>query len=246
MRELIAAEWLKARTGRAWQVLLGIGVLFVLTSTFGLAAQGGDRVLAGQGDAAGLTRELVRNNFALLLFSALFGAVLVTREYSVGSISRSTLLGGRSRVLTAKLAAGSVWGLLFGVIGIVLAAGSTWLLLTTRGIRPDWTSQTWSILVGVFAVTVLAAPWGVLLGWIIRNQVAAVAVLLGLSLLVDPLLQRLIPSVAKYLMTIAMSAVYQDEKADLLSIPAGLVVILGWLVAATVVARGLLRSRDIT
>jgi hypothetical protein len=99
-------------------------------------------------------------------------------------------------------------------------------------------------LLGVFLVSALGAPWGVLLGWIIRSQVAAVATLLGLTLIVDEALLRVLPAVGKFTMTIAMSSVYRDGKPELLSIPVALAVITGWLAVAGFAARKLFLTRD--
>ncbi|BFO21399.1 hypothetical protein SHKM778_77870 [Streptomyces sp. KM77-8] len=98
---------------------------------------------------------------------------------------------------------------------------------------------------GVFTVTLLAAPWGVLLGWIIRHQVVLVAVLLGQALLIDESLLRLVPSVGRFMLTIAMSSVYRDGKPELLSVPVALLVIAVWLAVAGVVARRVVLRRDV-
>lgn len=98
----------------------------------------------------------------------------------------------------------------------------------------------------MFACNVLAAPWGVFIGWIVRHQIGAVGALMALTLLLDPALQRLVPDVAKYLLTIAMSSVYRDVHTDLFSPGTALLVIAGWLGVAGLAAHRLFRSRDIT
>lgn len=246
MRDLIGAEWMKAWTGRTWYVLFGLGTFVVLLSNLGLASQGAQRLDTDAG-AATLTDDLVRNLFAMLLFAALFGAIAACREQASGAWSRSVLVSrSRDRLLAAKLIVVTGVGLLFGVLAVALAVGSTVALLSLHGHHAQFTRETWLILLGVFVVNVLAAPWGLLIGMIVRHQVAAVAVVMALCLLVEPALQHLVPAVAKFLPTIAMSSVYRDVQPDLLPIPLALAVIAGWLVALGILARGLLSVRDIT
>ncbi|MEU6481280.1 ABC transporter permease [Streptomyces sp. NPDC047017] len=246
MRDLLAAEWAKTWTGRAWWSLALIGVALGVLASSGFAATADEDIAKGTTDASAVTDQLVRSWFMLLLFSALLGAVCVTREYQSGAIGRSVLLGGgRSRLLTAKLAAGTAAGVLFGLLAVACAAVSPWVFLAGTEHHPVWTRETTLTLAGVFVVTVLGAPWGVLLGWAIRNQAAAVSTLLGLTLFVDEALLRVLPAVGRFTLTIAMSSVYRDGKPELLSEPWAFVVIAAWLAAAYAVARKVFLSRDV-
>ncbi|MEV8535708.1 ABC transporter permease [Streptomyces sp. NPDC051211] len=247
MRNVIAAEWSKAWTGRAWWILALIGVFLGVLAGTGFVAQADADIAAGRDTVEAATDQVVRCWFMLLLFSALFGAVFVTKEYNSGAIARTVLLsGGRDRLLAAKLIAGTGMGALYAVLATVLAAASpTLFLATTTEYEPVWTGETTLTLVGVFTVTLLGAPWGVFLGWIIRNQTAAVATLLGLTLFVDEALLRLLPEAGKFTLTIAMSSVYRDGKPELLSVPLALLVIAGWLALSGFAARKLFLSRDV-
>jgi ABC-2 type transport system permease protein len=246
MRNLLAAEWSKMWTGRAWWSMALIGVVLGALAGSGFVATADENIVKGATDIQAVTDQVVRSWFMLLLFSALLGAVYVSREYQAGTIGRSVLLsGGRSRLLAAKLAVGTAMGVLFGLLAAGCAAVSPWLFLAQTTHHPAWTHETTLTLIGVFVVTVLGAPWGVLLGWIIRNQTAAVATLLGLTLFVDEALLRVLPAVGKFTLTIAMSSVYRDGKPELLSEPLAFVVVAAWLAAAGYAARKLFLGRDV-
>ncbi|MFJ5546909.1 ABC transporter permease [Streptomyces sp. NPDC093225] len=245
MRNVIRGELRKAVTGRQWWILPLAGTFLCLLSTFGFAAEGHKAVLAG-GSAQDVTNDIARSWMMMFLFASLSGAILVSREYGHGTIGRSVLLAGsRTRLLTAKVAVATAAGAVFGL----LAAGLGALACATAGLpygdSPAFTGETGLILAGVFACSLLAAPWGALVGWMLRNQVAAVALLITLTLVVDPGVQALAPDVAKYLLTIAMSAVYHDAKPDLLPVPWAFAAIAGWLTAAWFAAHRLVRTRDI-
>ncbi|KOT80914.1 hypothetical protein ADK70_27070 [Streptomyces rimosus subsp. pseudoverticillatus] len=247
MRDLLSAEWMKAWVGRTWLVLAGSGAFMSLLASLGYASEPDKKITEQHMGLTTITNDSVRAWMMTFLFAALFGAIFVTREYTSGTIGRSVLLGGtRSRLFAAKALVGTAIGALSGLLAVALALGVTWGTLATSGHDPEITRETWLIAAGVFACNVLAGPWGVLLGWIIRHQVGAVVALIALTLLVDPALVRLIPEVGKFLMTIAMSSVYRDGKPELLSEPVAFLVIGGWLAIAWFGARKLFLTRDIT
>ncbi|MFK0181830.1 ABC transporter permease [Streptomyces xanthochromogenes] len=243
----MAAEFLKARSSRYLLWLLGIGTFFVVVSNLGLLSQGKTHLADGTTTAAVLTHDLVRNPFSFLLFAAMAGAMLVSGEYQSGYISRSVLLSGnRNRLLAAKTVISCSIGALFGLLAVVVAVVTGYAGLRSAGHSPVFDRETWLILTGVFVVNVCAAPWGAFLGWLVRHQVASVSLVFFLTMLLDPALSRLAPSVGKYLMTIAMSSVYRDDKPDLLAEPFALLAIAVWLAAAGFGAKKLLAVRDIT
>ncbi|KUN84426.1 ABC transporter permease [Streptomyces griseoruber] len=246
MTDALRGEWLKAWSGKAWIVLLVCGTYMSLMTSFGYGSEGDKALDQGSGDLAAVTDDVVRAWMMTFLFASLYGAIVVTREYGSGSISRSVLVMGRARLFGAKLAVGALMGALSGVVAVVFSVLSAWGVLTVYGRDFAWTKETTLIAVGLFACNVLAAPWGVFIGWIIRHQIASVVTVMALTLLVDPGLQRLAPKAASYLFTIALSSVYRDVGHTLLSPQTALLVIAGWLAAAGCAAYRLLRVRDLT
>ncbi|MGW7415703.1 ABC transporter permease [Streptomyces sp. NPDC054863] len=244
-RNVVRGEVRKALTGRQWWILPLAGTFLCLLSTFGFASEGHKAIVAG-GSAAEVTNNIARAWMMMFLFSSLFGAILVSREYGSGTVGRSVLLAGsRGRLLAAKTAVATLAGTAFGLLALALGALSCAAAGTAYGDAPAFTGETWLILLGCLACSVLAAPWGALLGWIVRHQVASVALIITLTLVVDTGIQALAPEFAKYLLTIAMSSVYRDVKPDLLSVPLAFAVIAAWLAAAYYAAHRLVRTRDI-
>ncbi|WP_328861970.1 ABC transporter permease [Streptomyces sp. NBC_00306] len=247
MREVLNAEWLKAWSGRTWWIMAALAVFMGLLGSSGAAAVADQQMDSGATDAAAATAELIRSWFSVLLASVLFGALFVSREYNTGAINRSVLLcGSRTRLLAAKTIVGTAMGLIFALLAAGLAPLSLWGFFTLFGMDVQWSGEATLTLLGVFTVAALAAPWGVLLGWIIRNQAASVTLVLVVTLFVDETLFRVLPAVGKFTMGIAMGAVYRDAKPEMLSIPLALLVIAGWLALAGYSARRLLATRDIT
>ncbi|GHC51257.1 ABC transporter permease [Streptomyces cinnamoneus] len=247
MRDLLPAEWMKAWAGRTWLICAASGSFMSLLASLGYASDTDKKITEQHMDLATITNDSVRAWMMTFLFASLFGAIFVVREYTAGTIGRSVLLSGtRTRLFAAKALVGTAMGALSGLLAVALAFAATYGALASNGHNPEITRETWLIAAGIFVCNVLAGPWGVLFGWIIRHQVGAVTTLLALTLIVDPALQRLVPDVGKFLMTIAMSSVYRDGKPELLSEPIAFLVIAGWLAAAWFGARKLFLTRDIT
>jgi hypothetical protein len=246
MRDLLAAETARTTVGKAWLALLAGGLILGGITVVSLAAGAGPAVAAGSTTAARATDDTVRYWMTMHLFSALFGAIFVTREYTCGVIVRSVLLsGGRGRLLTAKVVGATAMGVVFAAASAAAGAIAPWVVLPLYGVQPSWTAKTWQVLAGVAAVVVLSAPWGALIGWIVRNQVVAVCLLAVFTMGVEPYLHKLLPDVGDYLLTIAMGSVYLDPDASRLAVLPALAVILAWLVLFAGVAVPLIRRRDV-
>ncbi len=227
-------------------MLLAVALPWTLTVCLGVSITGVDDLKKGATTEAALTAEIARQWFQMLLFSGLFGALLVGREFSTRSIARSTLLSrSRADLVGAKLLVGVAAGALYGLLAVVLAVASAWFFLATNDLEPQWTTDVVTTLLGVFAVSVLGAAWGVLIGWICREQLIAVVTLLVLTLLVEPGLQAIAPGVFNFQFSIALSSIYQDTKEGLLAVPVAVAVCLAWLAAAGTLALSLTRHRDV-
>ncbi|MGW2838417.1 ABC transporter permease [Streptomyces sp. NPDC001493] len=247
MRDLIASEWQKVWTGRAWWALALVATLLCVLADAGFLTQALDELDQGTTTVARTTASLVQGWFMVELVAALATMLAMTREFSSGSIMRTTLLGGsRLRVLGAKLTVAAATGAVFAVGAGILAAISPWIFLSGQDFDPQWTAEaTWTLL-GVMGVVVAGALWGCLLGLIIRQQVVAVVVMLLSTWLVSGGLQRLAPDVGKFTIDEAMAAVYQDNStAGLLSTPWAVVVLAAWIAAAAVAGRALFLRRDL-
>jgi ABC-2 type transport system permease protein len=183
-----------------------------------------------------------------LVFSALAGVLLITGEYRYGTIHPTFVFTPRrGRVLSAKLAAGLLTGLVFGVVGVGLAVGISSLILSARGIPSALSSGQITLLVlGGLAAIALRGAIGVGLGAILRNQVAAVIGLLAWDFVVSSLLFGLAPSVGRFMPTTAANALMGLKTEHLLSPAAGGAVLVGWTAALAVAGLVLIRRRDVT
>ncbi|PYF98935.1 hypothetical protein SAMN05216184_11074 [Georgenia satyanarayanai] len=247
MADLVKAELRKlVSAGGTWSLLvIGIGLGALFTEGFTQAAA--EALAAGASDPATETATIVRSWFAMSLLSGILGAIGVTREYASGVISRSVLVAGsRTRVLVSKLVAATAGGLVLGVVAAGLSIALAHVSMARIDSTVVWSREATLTVLGVLGTTTLSAAWGAFLGWIIRNQVATILVIVGLTLMIEPGVQSFAPDVAGFLFTIAMTGVTLDGKEGLLSIGASYAVLAAWLVVLGVAARTLLVRRDLS
>jgi len=239
----IKAELLKIRTTRTTiGLILGMMALILLiTLLTGLLSHPSG--LASREDQ----RELLSLSSLTGVFSALAGVLLVTSEYRFGTIRPTILFNPvRSRVLAAKVAAGALAGLVFGVLGEAIGWGIGYAILGGRGITV--VLSVGDILLLTLGGLAGAALWGAIgagLGAIIHNQVGAIITLLAWGLVVDNLLFGLVPSVGRFMPDRASDALMGLRVHHLVSPGAGAILLIGWSGVLAVVGIALSARQDI-
>ena len=214
MTAQIRAELLKIRTTRTTIALILAMIVLILLFTLldGLLTHSSG--LASRQDQ----RQLLSVSSFTGVFSALAGVLLVTSEYRYGTIRPTILFNPvRSHVLAAKVVAGALAGLAFGILGEAIGWAVGYAILDGRGITVVLSSG--DILLLTLGGIAGAALWGAIgagLGAIIHNQVGAIITLLAWGLVVDNLLFGLAPSVGRFMPTRASDAL-MGLRADISS-----------------------------
>jgi ABC-2 type transport system permease protein len=239
----IRAELLKIRTTRTTiaLILAMMALIFLFTLLTGLLSHPSG--LMGRENQ----RELLGVESLAGVFSALAGVLLVTGEYRFGTIRPTILFNPvRSHVLAAKVAAGALAGLAFGVLGEAIGWTVGYATLGGRGITVVLTSGDILLLaLGGLAGTALWGAIGAGLGAIIHNQVGGVIALLAWGFFVDTLLFGLVPSVGRFMPGRASDALMGLREHHLLAPGAGATILIAWAGALAVLGIALSVRQDI-
>lgn len=249
MGGLVRSELLKQRSTRSTLTLLtwmvALVVLVVALHVFGfseakLGMHGNQLKVFGWGTGIGA------------LFSALLGALSITREIRHGTI-RPTLLvtPNRTKVIAAKLISAALVGVLVGALAEGLVTALVSLGLDVRGVHNTLSGADIAQLIGGGAVA--AALWAALgtgIGALVRNQVGAIAGLCVWLLLVESVLNGNVPSAAKYAPGAsagALAGAIQNLSPDGLLGPAlGALLLAAYAIAAATAGLVATERRDIT
>ncbi|MBK1783387.1 ABC transporter permease [Prauserella cavernicola] len=263
MTRLVGAELFRVRASGLWlwsllaALVLGCGFTTLFTA---IGPENFDPPLPGLGTSEGV-RAVLGLATTTLFVPALIGAIAVTGDYRHQTLGQTVLAEPRrGRVLAAKLVALAVVGAGYALVvvaGTVAALYGTTALTGTRLGAPP--GEVFAILLGTAAAIVAYTLIGGGIGALVRHQLAAVGVVLGyfavaeIVVLVIPGVNHAYPylpggaSAALTGFGYLTDAVAADTGAvtTLLSPWAGFTVLLGYAVAAAVLATMSSLRRDI-
>jgi ABC-2 type transport system permease protein len=192
MRRLVLAELLKLRTTRTFWGLVGTTLaLLVLVTVLTLALSG----FHTEDDV----RSLLSTAGVSGLFLLVLGVVVSAGEYRHGTIAWTLLVTPRrARALSAQVLACAAAGLVVGLAAaaVTAAIGLPWL--PAKDAPSLSTGETIGLFSGCVLYTGLAGALGAGVGSLLRNQVAAVVLLLVVLFVVDPAVAALVDDYAKY------------------------------------------------
>jgi ABC-2 type transport system permease protein len=240
---LTRAELLKLRSTRAVYAVAGVALLFAVLTAVIVAVEGGLEEDPGLGLA-----QIVSLSSILVL---VVGILLTTNEYRHGTITSTFLVTPRRPlVLAAKLAAGAIGAVVFGLAVAVITFGIAipWLDGTRDEIPIDaQLLEAVGRLVASYALSVLV---GVALGAILQNQAGAIVAVFGWIFVVEPILNLVVAligdgdsPIAPYLLGSALGGVIGGDP-DLLEGGWALLVSCGYVAVLSVAGAVAMVRRD--
>jgi ABC-type transport system involved in multi-copper enzyme maturation permease subunit len=260
MTALVRAELRKITSTKMW-LGLGLGgialVVFyvvVFAATAGRTGNGGGALHSLRD--AGSVRAVYGVPMEIgYLMPLVFGVTLICGEFRHQTITATFLATPRrSRVVVAKLLAAAIAGVVMGVVFTVVAIAVGASLIAGRGypVRLTTDGVPRLLLLGIVGLAVWAV-FGLGFGALLKNQVAAILVALGLVLVVEGLLTlglraAHLGTVAKLLPSNASNAIVHPSNvkaSDLLPWWAGALVLLAWGLATALAGSVFTMRRDV-
>ncbi|MEV7873006.1 ABC transporter permease [Microbacterium sp. NPDC089188] len=195
------SEYTKQFTTAGWWVL-GIVLMVYVAFTAGLLAFvfGGvasGRLSGGTGPAmsADGVPALVYSTASAVgyVFPLLIGTLMVTTEFRHKTLTPTFLsTPRRGVVLGGKFVVGILVGLLYGILGSLAAIAAGAGVLSIFGIDAELaSSDTWVLVGRMLLAFALWAVVGIGVGTVVRNQVAAIVIVLAVTLFVEPIIRTL-------------------------------------------------------
>ncbi|MFJ7196472.1 MULTISPECIES: ABC transporter permease [unclassified Streptomyces] len=183
MNALVEAEFRRLAATRLWlwallaAVVLGGGMVGAMTL---VGPENFDPPAPGLDTEDGVRSVLGMLSFTVFLPAAL-GTLAMTSEYRYRTVTYTFLHAPRRRqVLTAKLVAYGVAGLLYGLVLTGTAAAAFFGGAAVRGVTPGMaTGEVLGLLVRPAVAMAVYTLLGVAAGALIRHQVAAPAIVVG-------------------------------------------------------------------
>jgi ABC-2 type transport system permease protein len=231
MTRAVRAELLKFRTTRTFWALAGSAlglVLLIVILTLAI-----DDSLNSQDDV----RSLLSTAGIYGLLTLILGAVSGAGEYRHGTIASTLLVTPqRFRAVSAGVVACFIGGLAIGLVvsGVTAAIALPWLSANDVVLPP--TGDSLQIFLGAVLYGALAAALGSAFGALLRNQVAAVVIVLILIFVVDPVIAGLWEDVGQFTLTGLGIAMSGGDNGDANVLPLGVAALVWALYTALLTA----------
>jgi hypothetical protein len=196
MSNALRAELMKIRTTRLWWgLLIGLALLVVLNAALIAAFAGSDTGPGGPTlpplDTPDGFRSALSSGFQSgYLLAAVLGTIIGATDNRHRTATQTFLANpSRGRVVVAKMLAGAGFGAVYAIVTQLVSLVVVSLVAAIRGAGTQLgdASVLRSLALGVPGVMVWCVI-GVALGVLLRNQVAAILVAVGVIYLVDTLI----------------------------------------------------------
>jgi ABC-2 type transport system permease protein len=245
MTRLVASELFKLRTTRTFAAIVGTTfglLLLILVLTLALTD-----TFSTENDV----RSLLSSASISGLFMLILGVVAGAGEYRHGTIASTLLVTpNRLRAVTAQTLGVAAAGLSVGLACAVLSAAIGLPWLSAKDAATLSTGELVTLFGGCALYTALAAGFGVALGALLRNQVAAVVTVLVFLFVVDPAISALVDEYGKFSLSGLASSISggsPDDAPGSELLPQGVAALI-WAGYTVIVAMGaalLTARRDI-
>ena len=244
MNRLLRTELLKLRTARTTAALAVAGLVFA--GLLGLA----NAALAGEPGTPGLgTADWVENVLGVSAIPAavalLMGVLLGAGEHQHQTITTTFLVTPRrSRVVAAKAAAAAVAGLVVAAAMVVVcaAASAPTVLAEDAAVNAFHRGALLTVL-GLLVASSLLGAMGVLLGLILRSQVAAGVTTVAWFIVVEGVADSLVGGGLRRWLPGGAAADLAGHSGQAMWVAA--LVLAAWTAAAALVTTPLVARRDV-
>lgn len=255
---ILASEAIKFRTVRStfWTLPITALVMVAFAALQGWGAVQMDLTVAelGAGPATLAVSGVVFAQIAV----AVLAVLAIGGEYSTGQI-RSTLTAVPTRVpaLLAKALVVFLGVAAAGVVAVALSVAVSMPFLSRLGMTIEWTAGTARILAGGVLYLATIALFAFAIAAVMRHTAGAIAVVLGLLLVVEMVIValpfRVTEAIAPFLPQTAGSRILMDDAAlaamadtggAQLGPWQGYAVLVAWVLVILAAATVLLRRRD--
>ena len=244
MTAQLRAELLKHRSTYTnlglFLAMLGLVLLAVLLHALALPA---DR-LEGASDQVQVFRF---GSLLAALFAGLVGALSITSEIRHGTIRPTFLITPRrGRVVAAKIVAGGLVGIVFGLVAVGVAIVVGGAALAARGIPITLDGSDYTLMpAGGIAAAALWAPLGLGLGALLRNQVATLLAIFLWLFFIENLLIDFVPGAGKFAPGAAAAAITGLDPDRLLAPAYGALLLAVYAAAAAAAGSIATLRRDV-
>ena len=152
----------------------------------------------------------------------------------------------RLAALAGSVGTESVRGL-FGLIGALSSTIPIFVIFHQRDLSITMNEDLVSTVVGIIAVSALAAPWGTCFGWLLRRTLPVILLLVAWTTYIEPAIVRALPNdLGQYLPGGLQLTLIKDATAvGDMSAPLAAGLLVAWTVGLSIIATAVTKMGDL-
>jgi ABC-2 type transport system permease protein len=246
MARITASEWRKLRaTPTVWWLLVAMVVATAIGTVLAFMVDELRDVVPNTGSGLKEGLHPVGTASILAMVAGIIGMAGEFRFHQADQTFLST--PRRGRVLAAKVVVLGSLGALFAIVSAAVVLTTAWTWLTVKGFGlPFGEPLIWQTFGGSIASASLMAILGVAVGAVLRNQVIAIVLMLGVQNVLEGSLYAASSNVGRWLASLAGNGLRLFPADGLLSPGTAAIVLAGWAAVALVIGFARIRRNDIT
>lgn len=242
--QLARAELLKVRTTRTVLGLLaGMAALLVLIVVVNIAGSDKEDLEGTEG-----LRTVLTIGGTGYVFTLCLGVIGMAGEYRHGTIGHLFVAAPqRWQIVVAKVVSYAIAGAVFGAMAVLLvfSIGAAGLSIKDVDVRMDGALPP-KVALGTVLACSLAAVIGVGLAALVKEQVVALMIGVGWTLVIDTFLSAAVPEVNKYFPGGAITALLRQSTDNVLSQGLAVLLLAGYAAAFAIAGTLVAQRRDLT
>ena len=200
-----------------------------------------------------VVRLFLGSTQVIALVASLVGAILITSEFSTGSLPNSVICaGGVKRLFKVKGLIGLLVGAVLSVISILIGIFTSLLWSTKTGHQVHWNHSIFFVIVGGFISVSLAGAWGIAIGTLVKKTTPAVIGISVWTTTIETVIAAQSNWLDQWLPTGAQSAIVFGKEQSIIGVnPQSIVlgrfsatlVFIGWIFLANVISLRMIRRK---
>ena len=245
-KRMLLAEMRRLVASRLFVILIASFIALDLIVGLGLAITANKAIHDGTSTPNLSFLNFLGTSGMARTFVTILGIILVTKEFSNGSILRNSInAGSPTRLLAIKMIVSMISGAIFACVSLGVGIAGALVWSNKEHFTLSWNGHLAQVCTRILFAIILGGPLGVAIGWLGKREKPTIWIYLAYDFVLVTAIVALVPTVNEWLPGGAMAAIENAPLGKHLGLLAGLGLYLVWLAAIGASGNLLMKKRGL-